>query len=358
MTKQDILAKLTASKGKILMLADGFIDEQWSIVGNRASLTEVSYIQRMNQFADRIKDSGSGGLGLELIKKRIVFGGFTANIGHAAAALGVDTTMAGLFGDGDVHHVFDGLKEIATMITLGPSSITHAFEFDDGKILMTDMESVLSMSWDRIVKKLGIQEITRLITEADIIGVGYWSLMTATDEIVENVCALLPQDGKVRKMFFDFADIRKRDEASLQRILDLMKTLNATAPMVLSVNEHEGAVLFGMFGETFDGAPDVFKTKTEKVRAALGIDELVIHTPFLAAVASEKLGTAYTPQTLVEKPVRTAGAGDTFNGGYLAGSLADLPLHERLLTANAAVTNFLKTGFPPSVAQIENVIAL
>lgn len=347
-----IAAKLAEMDGSISMFADGFIDEQWSLVNSRISMDKVELIGKMTQFADRINAVGTGGMGIELIKKRVVFGGFTANIGHAAASLGVKTTMAGLFGEGEVMPVFDELQKLAKMVTLGAPSITHALEFDDGKILMTNMEAVLGMRWSRIKDALGVDEIVKMLTDSDIVGVGYWSLMPAFDEIVEELIKIMPNDGKDRRFFYDFADFNRRDRNSLVETLKTLKELNKKVPMTLSVNEHEAAVLFEICGDTFDG--DI-EGKTKKVRGELGLDELVIHTPHFAAAASP-LGAAYVPQAYVEKPVRTAGAGDTFNGGYIAASLAKLDMAERLYTANAGVTYFLNTGTPPAQQDLVDVV--
>ena len=335
-------------KGNLCMFADGFIDEQWSLVNKRASFDEVTLIEKMTQFAERINSVGSGGMGIELIKKRIVFGGFTANIGYAAASLGINTIMTGLFGDKEISPVFEPIQKICKMITIGPSSITHALEFDDGKILMTDMESVLSVRWSRIVDAIGMDELKKMLVESDIIGVGYWSLMPAFDEIVENICKILPEDGKKRKFFFDLADISKRDEASLIKTLKMLEGLNGKIPMILSVNEHEGSTVYKLYGEDFTNDGKDMAYKTESVRSKLGLDELVVHTPHFAACAKKGETAAVEPQGYVEKPVRTAGAGDTFNGGYIAGILAGMEPKDRLLLANGAVTYFLINGKPPS----------
>ena len=348
MDYQKIADSLSKLDGTIVMYADGFIDEQWTLVGNRATLTDYTPISKMTGLADKINEVGSGGMGIELIKKRNVFGGFTANIGFAAATLGVNTVMAGLFGEGEIDPVFEPLQKIAKMTTLGRPSITHALEFDDGKILMTNMEEVLAINWDRMVEVLGIDQIRKMLVDSDIIGVGYWSLMPAFDDILAKICENLPNDGKKRSFFFDFADIRKRDEKSLRIVLDLLKSLNDKAPMALSVNEHEGAIIYGLYGETFDDVGRPVAEKAETVRSQVGIEALVIHTPHFAAAATKTGGAAHVVQAYVEKPVRTAGAGDTFNGGYIAGTLAGLNPTERLYVANAAVTYFLNNGFPPT----------
>ena len=52
-----------------------------------------------------------------------------------------------------------------------------------------------------------------------------------------------------------------------------------------------------------------------------------------------------------------AGAGDTFNGGYLCASLGELSIKERLVIANAATAFFVTNATAPTkkalIAQVE-----
>jgi len=353
---QKIANALDGINAKITMFADGFIDEVWEIVNARASLSDFSVYSKMNQFADRITGSGSGGVGLELIKKRRAFGGFTANIGYQTARLGVDTTMVGVFGKDSLDPIFEPVGEICRVLSLDNAAVTHVFEFDDGKILMSDMEAVQYITWSSIIEKLGEENVKSMLTQSAVIGVGYYSLLPAFDEIVENVCKLLPNDDIARRFFFDFADFRKKDEASLGITLDLLKTLNSKMPITLSLNEHEAAALYTKFGETLDNKKVPLHEKLEIVRAQLGFDELVVHSPHYAAAALAGEQPVFLEAVYNEKPVRSAGAGDSFNGGYLAARLAGLSISERLHVANASVSYFLKTGvFPTSNEMISQI---
>ena len=55
--------------------------------------------------------------------------------------------------------------------------------------------------------------------------------------------------------------------------------------------------------------------------------------------------------------IRLAGAGDSFNGGFLCASLGNLPLKERLVVANAVAAFFVNRATGPNkdelLAQIE-----
>ncbi|MCL2215496.1 MAG: carbohydrate kinase family protein [Defluviitaleaceae bacterium] len=338
---------------KITMLADGFVDEVWEIISTRSSRDNFALYTQMSQFAGRIASSGTGGVGLEILRKRRAFGGFTANIGYAAARLGVDTTLIGVYGKNKPDPVFEEVSELCRVFSLGDPATTHVFEFDDGKILMSHMEAVQDINWKQIVDCVGHSAMMALLEESDIIGIGYWSLMPSFDEIFENICASLPQDGKERRFFFDFADFRKKDEASLAISLEKLKAANSAFPMTLSVNEHEAAALFASYGEAFSDDPGrSIKEKAEYIRQKIGLDEFVIHSPEFAVAASSRERPAFAASVFCEKPVRTAGAGDTFNGGYIAARLEGKGLEERLHMANAAVGYFIRNAIFPTTGNL------
>ena len=348
----EIKDALKNSNAKITMFADGFVDEVWEIVDSRSSLTDYSLYTKMNQLANRILSSGSGGVGVEMIRKRRDFGGFAPNIGYAAARLGVGATLIGVFGKNKPDPVFEKVGELCTMFSINDPSATHVLEFDDGKILMSHMETIQEVSWQGIVDIVGIKNIHKLINESDIIGIGYWSLLPAFDEILENVCANMPNDNKQRRFFFDFADLRKKDEASLKTTLQKLKNLNEKYPMMLSVNEHEGATIFNMYNETFDDVGCPIQEKTENVRKIMGFDELIVHAPNFAVAASSNEPPARAESTFCEKPLRTAGGGDTFNGGYISAKLAGLDIQKRLQVANAAVAYFIRNAEFPLIENL------
>ena len=347
---EKVTEALAGSGGKITMFADGFVDEVWEIINERMSNTDYALYTKMEQFARRI--TSSGGVGLELVRKRRVFGGFTPNTGYTTARLGVDTTVIGVYGKNKLDPVFSEVDKICNVYSIGDAAVTHVFEFNDGKILMSHMEAVQDISWQSILDVVDIDKVRELLTQSDIIGVGYWSLLPAFDEIVEQICANMPSDGKLRRFFFDFADFRKKDVASLNRTLKMLSELNDRFPMMLSVNEHEAAALFALHNETLDDTGRPIAEKAEHIRARIGFSEFIIHSPKYAVAASSREAPAFVASAFCEKPMRNAGAGDAFNGGYLSASLAGLNTTERLQAANAVVGHFLRTAVFPDIGQV------
>jgi sugar/nucleoside kinase (ribokinase family) len=106
-----------------------------------------------------------------------------------------------------------------------------------------------------------------------------------------------------------------------------------------------------------DLTPAAVASALTVVREKIGFDELVVHTPEFAAASSAGDGEAYAIQERQTNVIRLAGAGDSFNGGFLCASLGDLSLKERLVVANAVTAFFVTHATPPNkeelLAQIE-----
>lgn len=351
---QKIKSSLEKSSGKITILPDGYVDEVWEIVDARTGPKDYTLYEQVSQFGQRILKAGSGGLGLEIVKKRRSFGGCTANIGYAAARLGARTTLIGVYGKEAIDPSFLEVGELCHLVSVGDPAVTHVFEFGDGKVLMSHLTSVLELDWNQIVQEVGLEQLKTLLADSDVIGIGYWSLVPYFDEILENVCKLLPEDGKVRRLFFDFADLHKKPVESLHTTLALLKEWSKKFPMILSLNEHEAAAIFENYGETLDDVGKPLQMKLDEVRKKLGLDELVVHDPHFAAAACSEEEPAFVKAQYCTNVVRSAGAGDNFNGGYIAAKLAGLNITERLHVANATVGHFIRTGVFPTVEDMVN----
>lgn len=330
-------------QGKITFGIDGFVDEVWQVLANRFSRTDYLLFDKMRDFAKSVYDCGEGGYANEIIRKRRSYGGFVANTGKTAGRLGADVSMLGMFGADSIDPVFKGFVDEFKVISVADPAVCQIFEFTDGKLMLPFIEGAMDYSWEKLRRVPGLEEAM----DADIVAIGYWSQLHEFDDIVTKLCENFLIKGRCQRMFFDFADIRKRDQGSLERTLQVLAGLDM--PMTLSLNEHEGGLLFSYLGRNFDWE-DSSKAEDhiEYVRKETGLDELIIHTPYFAVAATAREGVATVMQEYCKNPVITTGAGDNFNGGYLAACLDKRGLTERLAVGNAVTGFYVRNGYSPS----------
>lgn len=345
-------------RGKILLGCDGFVDETYEIVEVRKSPSEFTPMKRLKQFGELLVERADGGVGLELVPKRRCEGGFAINTGRVAGCLGLMPRLPGLYGGKSIDPAYEPFKDICELLSLGDPALTIALEFGDGKVLMSDLQAVSSLNWADFEKKFGPKKLEEMFSGVDILGLGYWSLTSNFDELFQGFMKQYETGPAPRRMFFDFADIKKKSRESFVRSLELIRSFSARIPMVLSLNEHEVFELFSRIGVARPELnPQAMSSALAIAREKIGFAELVVHTPQFAAASTATEGEAHALQERQPKIVRLAGAGDSFNGGYLCATLGELTLKERLVVANAVTAFFITHGMPPNkpelVAQIE-----
>jgi hypothetical protein len=351
----DYLDKLS---GKILLGCDGFVDETYEIVQERKSQSEYTTIPKLKQFGEFLVERADGGVGVELVWKRRCEGGCGINTGRIAACLGVNPILPGLYGDKTIDPAFEEFKETCELLSLGDPALTIALEFPDGKVLMSDLKAVSNLTWSDVQARIGEAKLKEIFSDLDILGLGYWSLTANFDDLFKGYMKQCEGITPPKRMFFDFADIKKKSSEAFVTSLELIKPYNARIPLTFSLNEHEVFELFSRIGVDKPALEPAAMVGALKIaREKIGFDELVVHTPEFGAASSAKDGEAFALQERQTKIVRLAGAGDSFNGGYLCASLGDLPLKERLVVANAATAFFVTHGTGPNrqqlLAQIE-----
>ena len=345
--------------GKILLGCDGFVDETYEIVEERRSQTDYTAMPKLKNFGELLVERADGGVGVELVWKRRCEGGCGINTGRIAACLGIKPILPGLYGDKAIDPAFEEFKDNCELLSLGDPALTIALEFPDGKVLMSDLKAVSNLTWADIQARLGEAKLKEIFTGLDILGLGYWSLTSNFDDIFQGFMDQCAAGGNYpKRMFFDFADIKKKSREAFIKSVELVGGYNERVPLTFSLNEHEVFELFARIGvERPPLEPAAIADALKVAREKIGFDELVVHTPDFGAASSAKDGEAYALQERQTQVVRLAGAGDSFNGGYLCASLGDLPLKQRLVIANAATAFFVTHATGPTreqlIAQIE-----
>ena len=340
-------------KGKVLLGCDGFVDETYEIVEVRKSPSDFVPMKRLRQFGELLVARADGGVGVELVPKRRCEGGFAINTGRVAACLGLKPCLPGLYGKAGIDPAYHEFQDSCELLSLGDPALTIALEFGDGKVLMSNLEAVSSLTWADFKNHFGETKLKELFAGVDILGLGYWSLTSNFDGLFRGFMEQYENATPPRRMFFDFADIKKKSSESFIQSLEMIRSCNGKIPMTFSMNEHEVMELFLRIGIARpELKPAAIASALTIAREKIGFDELVVHTPEFGAASNAKEGEAYALQDRQTKVVRLAGAGDSFNGGYLCASLGNLPVKQRLVVANAVTAFFVTHATGPTKEQL------
>jgi hypothetical protein len=349
---------INSMSGNILLGCDGFVDETYEIVDVRKSQTDFTAIEDLKDFGELIMERAGGGVGVEIVPKRRCEGGFGINTGRIAACLGLKPVLPGLYGEKEIDPAYEEFVDSCELTSLGDPALTLAFEFSNGKLLMSDLGAVSNLKWEDFEKHFGEAKIKELFTDVDILGLGYWSLTANFDGLFMGFMKQYETLTPPKRMFFDFADIKKKSSESFIKSLEMIKQYNSKIPMTFSLNHHEIMELCSRIGvECAEATPEAIAAALPIARDKIGFDELVVHTPDFAMASNTADGEAIAMQERQTNVIRLAGAGDSFNGGYICASLGDLPIKQRLAMANATTAFFVTNGSGPTkeqlIAQIE-----
>ena len=149
-------------KNRCFLGWDGFIDHLYTVIQSRESLNKWTPIDHMKNFGNLIKKVAGSSIGIEMILKRRVIGGFTSNVCKGMNTLGINITLASAWGYTNQLAIFkDFLKkrESIDANSFTEPGITMGLEFNDGKIMLNNVESILKINWGIITERIGIENL-------------------------------------------------------------------------------------------------------------------------------------------------------------------------------------------------------
>lgn len=324
---------------------DGFIDHIYRVVKQRTDLEDCIFYERIGEFGERISASSGKSSDTEIVLMGTRFGGNGPNLAASMASLGFPTTCIGFLGETSPIYPFDSLEEICNCVSIGKPAITHAFEFNDGKLMFGCMNGDGALTWIDILMRVGLKNIATIMQDSKLIAIVNWSYLYNCSTIVRGIMddilgKLQPDMLREKILFFDFADISMRSRVDIKEMLDTLASVSEYTHTVLGLNENEAKTLCQTLGLSSDGD---LREIVVQLGSQMKVDTLTIHS-IRNTVCIRNGEVVETPSFYVDAPFISTGGGDNYNGGFCLGLLLGLSTEECLILGSATASYYITNG--------------
>ena len=356
--QREMLSKLLQDKGdqfstkKITAGFDGFVDTIVKVIRNKQTGQSPDLFKTIKEFGGYIMDKEGSSFSLELQERENKLGGNMPILANALGRLGVPVSCIGALGYPQRHAVFNSLSSNCTVHSFANPGTSTAVEFQDGKIILGQMDTLHQAGWDTIKNLLGIETLVSLFSESDLLCLVNWAEIDASSDIWKGILNdVLPacEPTKKQTLFIDLSDLSKRTRDAILDVLDLLRRFTTYTNVILGLNQNEARLIY----ETLIEKPrqDDLEFLGSGIFEQLELATLVLHSP-RKAIAVDHSGIFSCESFFVENPKISTGAGDNFNAGFCVGQLLELDPAHSLVLANAVSSLYVTNGVSPQLSDV------
>lgn len=357
------LGLLSPCPKRVFVGFDGFVDTILRAVRQRHPYT-CDYFKTIRDFASRI-DSAAGRSGqIELVTKCVKLGGNAPILSNTLGRLGIRSYCAGSLGYPERHPVFSEMNEKCTVMSLCNPGDSRAVEFDDGKIILSELSAFTEYDWRRITKTHGLSNIQDAVCDSAIVAFVDWANLPFASEIWEGILedVVKPSQRRDFQFFFDLCDPSRKTTEQIDEVLDLISCFSYHGKVTVGMNENETLKIWCAI-HGIDSA-NAARHELPSVREAgqslfktMNIDCLLVH-PVDRTIVFQKHETIELNGRVVTEPKVLTGGGDNLNAGFLLGILHGFNIRQCMLLGMAASGAYIQNGIGPDVKAIIEYICV
>ncbi|MFB6074741.1 MAG: PfkB family carbohydrate kinase [Haloarculaceae archaeon] len=334
---------------------DGYLDRVREVVADRQDAGSYEALATLAGFSERVADSVETGSSLtfEWLQDGSRTGGHTCHLGRAFGKWGFEPVLVGTYGD-PVREQFAAEFGDYELHTLGAPGVTDAVEFDDGKLMLSEIGDQMDLDWATVTEGVGRDLLVDRLDGAALLGTGYWSEVPALPDVYEGLRDLWPEvESPPEHLLIDTGDVRKLDPENIAAGRAAISRLEEVADVVVSANRAETRLL----AETVAGAdPDADPAAHARaVREELDVTMVAGHGVDRSVVATAD-GTVGVDVPTVSDPELTTSSGDHFNAGLALGLVEGLAPAPAVVVGNAVAGLFVRSGQPPSLDEVREFV--
>ncbi|MFB6222394.1 MAG: hypothetical protein ABEH86_01805 [Haloarcula sp.] len=336
--------------GRVVFGFDGYLDRVREVVGDRIDPENHERLATLAGFGDRIERSvaADSSLSFEWLQQGSRTGGHTSHLARAFGVWSFDPVMVGMYGD-PVHDAFETEFGEYDLYSLGEPGVTDAVEFDDGKLMLTEIGDTMSLDWAELDETFGHDQLAAELDGASLLGTGYWSETPDLPTIFDGLHDLWSDiDDPPDAVLVDPGDVRKLDADRLRAGREAIGRLDEVTNVIVSSNRAETSVLADAYAGERERS---FAEDAHAVFEALEPTWFVGHGVERSVVVSAD-GTDSVAVPAVSDPELTTSSGDHFNAGLGLALVADLPPAAAVVVGNAVAGYFVRTADQPSLTDV------
>lgn len=348
--------KYTNNNIKAVLGFDGFVDQILHVVKTRTDANNYIRMNTLKEFGEFICNAAGLSANVEFIPIKNKLGGNGPIMSNALSTYNLNVTYIGAVGENSINPVFNEMSEKSTVLNISNPGLTDAVEFLDGKLMIGKRECLKDINWIRIKEKIGLESLTSIFDEANLVGLENWTMIPYMSEIWDGLInEVLPNlKSKTNKyIFFDLADPENRLKEDIIEALSTIKKFSSKFKVILGLNEKEAYEIGTVLNICKHNQKLSLDILIKSIAEKIGIYCLVVH-PVKEAYALCNNTLYHTLGPYEPNPKLTTGAGDNFNAGFCFGQVLGLSAQLSLILGTATSGYYVRNAQSPNV---ENLVS-
>ena len=345
------------SSKQVTIGIDAFIDKIQRVVKSQTEEGECIFFNDIGEFGTYLITKKGMSCGIEVRERFTKLGGNAPIMANALGSLGVKLNCVAAMGYPKIDPIFKELSSNCDLYTVANPGYTTALEFNDGKIMLSQREELLGLTWSSLKDTLGIEKLKEFMSKGDLVGLVNWNGIKQSNSIFKGILQDILKgcpNNKEKVIFFDLADCSERSQEDICEAVELIRQFGQYFKVILGLNENETNLVYIAL-QAEKGDKDLL-TIGDELYKELKIDALVVHT-HKSSIAWHKEGRTQIKSLYVQKPKLSTGGGDNFNAGLCFGQLIGLNYESSMYIANATSGYYVRNGKSPSIDNLLETLA-
>lgn len=335
---------------------DGFIDKIQRVVNHKQG-QETVYFESIQDYAQHLARLAGRSGQVEIVTSKTKFGGNAPILANTLANLGVKGVCMGSLGWPSIHPLFRSMHSDVKCIAVGNPGESQALEFEDGKIILSELSAYKDYHWSAIREKIDLVNLHQKIHTCTLFALVDWANIPHATDIWKGFLTdvILPLGKKDKLFLFDLCDPSKKSRQEIEKVLDLMIEYSAYGKVTLGLNENEAVKIWlALTGGDVRGA-NVSIPSLKEIGSLLfqrmNVETLLIH-PVDRVLLFQREGAIEIEGRVVTEPKVLTGGGDNLNAGYCLGRLLKLDIRQCMVLGMAASGAYIQNGISPTIHDV------